>query len=89
MPTPLFALRLPKETTDTLKDLSKVYGSPNMRAFTRELIEAVVSGDQKKLSEFLARLMTKMGEQLALDFTAQVAAKSKKQAKAVKRRAKR
>jgi len=59
-----------------------------MSAFTRELIESVISGDSKITGAFLQRLITKMGEQMALDFTQQAALQAGKQAKAAKRRAK-
>ncbi len=60
--------------------MSKVFGSANPREFLRELIMAVLSGDQKQVAAFNARLITRMGEQLTLDLT-QKAQKEAKEAK--------
>ena len=64
METPLFALRLPQVLQDQIKEMSKVYGSPNPRAFLRELIECVLSGDQAKATAFNVRLVERVTGQL-------------------------
>lgn len=72
MPTPTFALRLSLKTQADLAALSKVYGSPNPRAFAREILEAVTSGDMERIKAFNQRLITRMGEQLVLRLNAVV-----------------
>lgn len=66
MPTPIFALRLPQKTQDDIAELAKVYGAPNPRAFAREILEVVTSGDLTRLQAFTERLMSKMAGQLVL-----------------------
>ena len=66
MPTPIFALRLPQKTQDDIATLSRIYGSPNPRAFAREILEVITSGDMERIQSFNRRLMMGMGEQLAL-----------------------
>ena len=60
MPTPIYALRLSKETQEKIAALAKVYGSPSARAFAREILDVVTSGDMLKLQAFNERLMTRM-----------------------------
>lgn len=72
MPTPTFALRLSKKTQDDLAALAAVYGSPNPRAFAREILEVVTSGDMERITAFGARLVERMGGQMAFLMTAQV-----------------
>jgi hypothetical protein len=66
MPTPLYALRLPQKTQDDLVLMGKLYGLPNGRAFAREVLETMCSGDAGRVQAFLRRLMAGVGEQLAL-----------------------
>lgn len=66
MPTPTFTLRLPKKTQDDIADLAKVYGAANPRAFAREILEVVTSGDLERIKGFNQRLLMRMGEQLSL-----------------------
>ena len=72
MPTPVFALRLPQKTQDDIAALSKVYGAPNARAFAREILEVITSGDMERIKAFNQRLITRMGEQLVLRLNAVV-----------------
>lgn len=70
MPTPVFALRLSARAQADLAEMAKLYGSPNPRAFAREVLETMSSGDAGKAREFLRRLFMRAGEQLAMQFTA-------------------
>jgi hypothetical protein len=69
MGTPVFSIRLPEETQRDIAVIAKIYGSPNPRAFIREALEVMVSGDFKRIGAFNARLMQGMGEQLTLQMT--------------------
>jgi len=84
MPTPLYALRLPQKTQDDIAELAKVYGAPTGRAFAREILEVMTSGDMEKVKAFNARLVQKVGEQLTLKFNAMVDAASEPQKQAKK-----
>jgi hypothetical protein len=64
--TPTYALRLSRKTQDDLALMGKLYGLPNGRAFAREVLETMCSGDAAKVQAFLRRLMMAAGEQLAL-----------------------
>jgi len=66
MPTPLYTLRLPQKTQDDIAEMGKVYGAPNGRAFAREILEIMCSGDPTRVQSFNRRLMMAVGEQLAL-----------------------
>jgi len=79
---PVFTIRLPKEVHEQIRDMAKVFGSANPREFLRELIMAVLSGDQKQVAAFNARLITRMGEQLTLD----LAQKAQEEAKESKKK---
>lgn len=68
MPTPLYTLRLPEKTQANIAELSVIYGAANPRAFAREILEVVTSGDVEKLKAFNARLVHGMGQQLTLRF---------------------
>lgn len=68
MPTPVYRFRLSMDDRKNLEEVAKLYGAPNPSAFLREMVGAICSNDQKRMGEFFARLVTKMGEQLALDF---------------------
>ena len=70
MATPIFNFRLAPEKAKELHELARVYGAANTSVFLRELIGSIVSGDPAQVSAFNTRLFQKMGEQLALDFTA-------------------
>jgi len=83
MPTPVYALRLSQKTQDDLSALGKVYGSPNGRAFAREILETVCSGDPVRMAAFNKRLLIGVGEQLALKLNApleRMAAEDRKEA---------
>jgi hypothetical protein len=64
--TPTFTFRLPDEERKQLVAMSKLYGSPNPRAFLREMIGSMVSGDQERATAFNTRLVEKMTGQMAL-----------------------
>jgi hypothetical protein len=83
-------MRLSRETQDTLRDLAKVYGSPNKAVFTREMIESICSGDPARVSGFLQALMTKIGaHQYRLAFDQAATQEAEKQAKKAKRKPRR
>lgn len=63
MPTPLYALRLPQKVQDDLVTIGRVYGSPNGRAFAREILEVVTSGDPDRISLFVAKFIDRIGGQ--------------------------
>jgi hypothetical protein len=89
MPTPTYALRLAKKTQDDIAELAKIYGSPNGRAFAREILEVTCSGDVARIQAFNRRLMMGMGEQMALKLNAtldEVAAPEPKERKPRKKR---
>lgn len=79
MPTPIYALRLPTKTQQDIAELGKIYGSPNGRAFAREMLETMTSGDMARIKAFNARLITKCGEQLSLQLNAAVDAAAEAQ----------
>lgn len=85
MPTPLFVFRLPEDSAKKLRELALLYNGGNPSALLRDMVGAVVSGEPKRVSEFLQLLMHRMGEQLLIDFNAKVEAKK---AAAVKRKRK-
>jgi len=72
MPTPTYALRLPAETQKAISDLAAIYGALNGRAFAREILEVMTSGDPERVKEFNGRLIRGMGEQLTLKLNASI-----------------
>jgi hypothetical protein len=70
MPTPMYAMRLPKETQAALSEMAAVYGAPNGRAFAREVLEVMCSGDIDRVKGFIGRLIAKSGEQMTLKLNA-------------------
>lgn len=69
MPTPLYALRLPQKVQDDLVTIGRVYGSPNGRAFAREILEVVTSGDPDRISLFVAKFIDRLGGQTSFFLT--------------------
>lgn len=47
-----------------------MYGSPNVRAFVKEILEVMTSADHERVKGFIRRLSQGVGEQLALKLTA-------------------
>jgi hypothetical protein len=84
--SPQFSFRLKAEDKASVIELSKVYGAPSPGAFCAEMVSVMCSGDAKRISEFNTRLLTKMGEQLALDFVEKATKDAKKRALQAKRR---
>lgn len=72
MPTPVYGLRLPKQVQDDLHTFGKIYGAPNGRAFAREVLEVMTSGDMERVKAFNARLIRGVGEQMTLKLNAAV-----------------
>lgn len=74
---------MPQKVQDDLLEMGKVYGSPNGRAFAREVLEVMTSGDMERVKAFNARLIAKAGEQLTLKLNATLdgAAEAQKRAK--------
>ena len=66
MGTPIYALRLPQKTQEDIAELARIYGAANARAFAREILEVITSGDIERIKAFNARLIKGMGEQLTL-----------------------
>lgn len=81
MPTPIYALRMSQEEQDSIAQMAKVFGAPNGRAFAREVLAVMCSGDVKRVQEFNARLIRGVGEQLTLALNAPLAELGKKEAK--------
>jgi hypothetical protein len=69
MPTPTYALRLPKKVQDDLTTIEHVYGAPNGRAFAREILEVVTSGDPDRISLFVAKFIDRLGGQTSFYLT--------------------
>ena len=59
---------------DQIKEMSVVYGAPNPRAFLRELIECVLSGDLGRINAFNVRLVERATGQMHLKMEADLAA---------------
>jgi hypothetical protein len=55
----VFPIKLPRRTARRFKGLAKIYDLPPS-AFGRDLIEAVVGGNQTVLLEFVGKLMEAM-----------------------------
>lgn len=72
MPTPVYGLRLPVQTQKAIAELAAIYGAPNGRAFAREILEVMTSGDVEQVKAFNARLIRGMGEQLTLKLNASI-----------------
>ncbi len=70
MPTPNFVFRLPVPERAALLEMAKLYGSPNVSAFLREMVGAMCSGSPERVKDFNVRLFSKVGEQLALKLSA-------------------
>jgi len=70
MPTPTFTFRLPREEQLALVEMSKVFGAPNPRAFLREMLGAMCSGNAERVRDFNAKLIRAAGEQLILKLNA-------------------
>jgi len=68
--TPNFVFRLPVDQAAALREMSKIYGSPNTSAFLREMVGSLCSGNAEKVKEFNAKLMRGIGEQLTLKLNA-------------------
>jgi len=66
VPTPIFAFRLPVTEREALIEMSKLCGYPNPRAFLREMVGTMCSGDVERVKQFNARLIRAAGEQLIL-----------------------
>lgn len=66
MPTPIFTIRLSPKVQGDLRDLGAIYGAPNARAFAREILEVITSGEIERIKAFNQRLITRMGQQLVL-----------------------
>jgi len=88
MPTPTFTLRLPLVAQNNLREMAKVYGAPNTRAFAAEVLAVMSSGDLEQVKAFNGRLIARAGEQLTLKLNAAMdaAVADKPQKRPVKRR---
>lgn len=67
MPSPIFAFRLPAVKAEKVRELAKIYGSPNPSAFCRDLVDVISSGDADRLVHFHRTLQKRLNEQLVLD----------------------
>lgn len=61
---------MPMKVQEDIADLARIYGAPNGRAFAREILEVITSGDIDRIKAFNARLIQGMGEQLTLKLNA-------------------
>lgn len=89
MPTPIFTIRLPKPTQDQLAEIAGVVGASSPRAFAREILETVLSGDPARINAFNVRLIEGVTRQFQLPGVQVVAAAVVPKAKPKKRRPKR
>lgn len=64
--TPFLSVRLDMRTQKTLRELSRIYGSPSRAAFVREMITTMVSGDAERIHAFNYRLFKRVGEKAQL-----------------------
>lgn len=69
-----------------MREIAKVYGA-STGGFVAEMVGVMCSGDAKRIAEFNTRLMTKMGEQLALDFVQKAEQQAKKAKKGARKHA--
>lgn len=67
--TPVYAIRLSKETRASIKEMAGLYGSTSSAAFIRETIEVMCSEDGEKIQDFMVRLFTRIGERKQLQLT--------------------
>lgn len=68
MPSPTFTFRLPAKDKAAMAEMAKIYGAPSPGAFCAEMIGAMCANDMVRVQQFIERLITKIGEQLNLDF---------------------
>ena len=66
--SPKLTFRLPVGEREALSEMSKLYGSANVSEFLREMVGAMCSGELERVKAFNVQLMSKAGEQTALDF---------------------
>ena len=64
--TPNLVFRLPFAERAQLDSMAKLYGSPSVSAFLREMVGAMCSGDESRASAFNVRLMERATGQMAL-----------------------
>jgi hypothetical protein len=86
MPTPTYALRLPKKVQDDLASIGLVYGAPNGRAFAREILEVVTSGNPDRISLFVQRFVERIGGQTSFALTVEAPPERTKRTARKKRR---
>jgi hypothetical protein len=77
---------LPAADLAAVKALSKVYGAASPGGFIAEMVGSICSGDPKRISGFNTKLLMKVGEQLAFDYTQKATLQAEKHARKVKRR---
>jgi hypothetical protein len=65
----VYTLRVSKQTADEIARMSCVYGSKTPRAFAREILEVMCSGDEQRVGAFLTRLFERITGQMALQLT--------------------
>lgn len=86
MPSPVFAIRLPRQDRESLNLMAKVYGAPSSGGFVVEMVRVMCSGDVQAVNAFVARLIQRHGEQLTLDLRASVERSGGKPPRKVERR---
>lgn len=86
--TPVFSFRLPSAERENLVEMSKVFGAPNPRAFLREMVGAMCSGDGERVRAFNTKLIHAVGEQLVLRLHGPLPGKVVSKAKKVPKRRK-
>lgn len=80
MAHPYFAFRLPREERETLRQVAKTYGAPNVSVFLRDMIGALAGKDEARSKAFYERLMKGAVHQLELDLENQAKANVAKKA---------
>ncbi len=85
-PLPLFSFRMSADDARNVVEMAKVFGSPTVSAFCREVLGTVASGDVERVRALTMRMVEKTGEQLKLSLNASLDEASKAQKPAKKAR---
>jgi hypothetical protein len=64
--TPIFTMRLKRETRERLAEVGRIYGARSTSAIVREILEVAVSADAKTIGAFVERFTLALGRQLEL-----------------------
>ena len=82
--TPNLNFRLPSSERVQLEEMAKLYGSPSVSAFLREMVGSMCSGDEHRANAFNARLIERATGQMALALQVEVKRRVSSAKKALK-----